>query len=444
MTIRSSNRSHPRLSSESGASLVEVLVVMVVLLVGVFTIIRIFPTGFDVLQYTGNATVAHRLAEAEVEFWRKNAENLPEAIVPILPGPPGYSVFDPTARPGDFTSGTGAYGDISLLRDDIRSKLGSRATEAEIDRWVGQNRQRRILGEITKIPAPSPVEVSGERYASIYTLAYAPIDWPETNPRDQFAADERIQIRGNSLFPVDVTNTPESELPQTLQRLRSRQYGINYKEALVYFPRSSRPRYFLASYTYRSGEGLKTVRSDRLVVPPTQTNPRGSQLPASVVQLGVNQPGSGVTEPGKFFGIEPGTEDVAPKFRYLPDNTPFSNEATDPYGAYEYKVLSRYPLGVQFTAALAFNPRGYAQQERGIGGVAVPLRARIDYIVKDWRVLHQDVTVPAEQAPYRVRLALPFYKQAGETVGDDSLEPWPGLGNPAQRLSIIAVDTSNG
>jgi len=183
MTSRPYNRIADPRRTERGASLVEILVVMVVLVIGIFTIIRIFPKGFEVLQGSANVTVAHRMADAEVEFWNKNAANLPEGIVAVTPGPPGYSGFDPTARPGDCTTGTNAYGDDDpQFRQNVQNKLGNNATEDEIDRWVGQNRQRRILGEVTRIPAPAPVVLNGEQYASVYPLAYAPIDWPAVDP----------------------------------------------------------------------------------------------------------------------------------------------------------------------------------------------------------------------------------------------------------------------
>lgn len=451
MTVRSetdnlSTRKPARLHRESGASLVEVLVVMVVLLVGIFTFVRIFPTGFEVLQMSANETVAHRLAQAEVEFWRKNSENLPEGIVPIRPGPPGYSQFEPAARPNDFTSGTGAYGDFSTLRDDVRSQLSGNVSEGEIDRWVGANRQRRILGEITRIPAPSPVEGGSEQFASVYTLAYAPIDWvPGGNPSDQHIADQYLQIRGNPLESVDITGLAGDALTQALLALDQRQYGINYRDAVVYFPRSNRPRYFLASYSYRTTDGgLKTVRADRLVVPPTQTNPRGGQLPASSVTLGVRAEGSpDYANLNVFRGIEPGTEDISPKFRYLADNQPFSNDREDPFSIYEYKVLSKYALGAAFTAGIAFNPRGFRERET-VRGLTVPLQARIDYLVKDWRILRQDVTLPTGNAPYRTRVALPLLKEAGVTTEADSLEPWPGMGSAGQQISVLAIDTANG
>jgi len=430
--------------SERGTSLVEILVVMVVLVVGIFTVIRIFPVGFDILQFTGDSSVAHRLSESEAEFWRRNAENMPDGIVAILPGSNGV-VADPTARPNDFISGTGAFGDNDPgLQSLIATRLqqaGYTPSAEEIDRWVGPNRARRIIGETTRIPVPS-VTSAGET-GSVYSLAYAPIEWSSKNVTDPNEAEQYLQVRGNALSPVDFTGIPKDSLSAAVSNLRSRQYGIDYANGVVYFPPSDRLHLFVATYSYNTAGGIQTVLSDPIVVQPTRRN---IALSNTGVLLGVARSGSGVFD-GAFKGIAPGTDSVSPKFRYVPANQPFS---TDPY---EYKMLSRYALGAQFTGGLVFNPRGYNMTETGPGGSTIPLQAKIDYTVKDWRVLHQDVPLPVSPPkdksiplPYRVTLALQFLKQAGVTTAENSLEPWQGLtvNSSASGYSVIAVDLSNG
>ena len=66
-----------------GQSLVEVLVAMVVLLIGIFGIIQIFPRGFGIINYSEHVSQAQSLARAALESARANAQNLPDSVVPI-------------------------------------------------------------------------------------------------------------------------------------------------------------------------------------------------------------------------------------------------------------------------------------------------------------------------------------------------------------------------
>src|SRR5438093_1203467 len=67
----------------SGQSIVEILVAMVVLLIGIFGIARIFPTGFGLIRYGEHSSKATRMAHAALEYARANAENLPDAVVAV-------------------------------------------------------------------------------------------------------------------------------------------------------------------------------------------------------------------------------------------------------------------------------------------------------------------------------------------------------------------------
>ena len=71
------------LRDNRGTSLIEILVVMVVLLVGIMTIIQMFPTGFKVVRAGESKSIATRLAQQELERWKAMTGNIPEAILPI-------------------------------------------------------------------------------------------------------------------------------------------------------------------------------------------------------------------------------------------------------------------------------------------------------------------------------------------------------------------------
>src|SRR5438105_3353964 len=117
----------------AGQSIVEILVAMVVLLIGIFGIIRLFPTGFGIIQYGQDVSQARKMVQGALEVARANAANLPDAVVPIDPGTGGMDTnYVPSTEDGDFTQPVPA---------DMR--------------FFGLNRTRRVLGEQTKIPSPT-------------------------------------------------------------------------------------------------------------------------------------------------------------------------------------------------------------------------------------------------------------------------------------------------
>ena len=69
-------------SSRRGTSLIEVLVVMLILLIGIMTVIQMFPTGFGVVKAGESRTIATKLAQQELERWKNMSQNLPDGILP--------------------------------------------------------------------------------------------------------------------------------------------------------------------------------------------------------------------------------------------------------------------------------------------------------------------------------------------------------------------------
>ena len=71
-----------RQRARRGVSLIEILVVLVILVTGILTIIRLFPSGFFSIQSTGNAALADGLGAAAIDLGAQSASSLPEAILP--------------------------------------------------------------------------------------------------------------------------------------------------------------------------------------------------------------------------------------------------------------------------------------------------------------------------------------------------------------------------
>ncbi len=71
----------PAPQGRSGFTLVEVLIALVVLMLGIYAMLRIFPRGYSALEMTQQRTIASQLAEAELNRWRLQPEAIPDAII---------------------------------------------------------------------------------------------------------------------------------------------------------------------------------------------------------------------------------------------------------------------------------------------------------------------------------------------------------------------------
>ena len=76
----SANNQRQRHGHQRGTSLVEVLIVLVILVVGIFSIARLFPGGFFAVRSAENNTFADRLAQAQLETLKQNDAFLLDAV----------------------------------------------------------------------------------------------------------------------------------------------------------------------------------------------------------------------------------------------------------------------------------------------------------------------------------------------------------------------------
>src|SRR3990170_7639328 len=66
---------------QDGFTLAEVLVAFAILVIGVLAALKIFPAGFASIQNNRNRALATRLAEQEIQRWKRLPARLPDAIV---------------------------------------------------------------------------------------------------------------------------------------------------------------------------------------------------------------------------------------------------------------------------------------------------------------------------------------------------------------------------
>jgi hypothetical protein len=365
-----------------GTSLVEILVALVVLVIGIFSLVRLFPIGFGTILYGEGVTRGNALARAELERVRAAAGNMADGVVPI----------DPETGRVDVTLQKG----IEFLPYPYPSVPGV----APDPRFSDLNRYRRVFGESTKVPAPTsefpglPIvnPSTGEREAiSLYSVQFSPI-----------YSDTRMQVySGTAMERVVLDRTPDAN---ELRELGEGRYGIDYRNAVLHFAPVPYDRQFRLEYSFTVPQGGNTFY-------------RSSSVPDAAIMVPPNMTRVGIQLPqGAQLEVE--EEQVYRAFRRLPNAVPFSR--VDPY---EFKVLNTV------TGMMGFNPLGAAPGNRhGTGGR--PLVAKLDYDVEDWHILREDRVVP-QSGPFNVNLTLPFIKKL-ESI-EENQQQYFGLVRPFPR-----------
>lgn len=401
-----------------GTSLIEVLVALVIFVVGILSVVRMFPGGFLTIKHSENVTQADRLAQAELERWRNRAANLPAAILPW-----GWDAAAAT---------------YTVIPDTDPDDLYESLPGIPYPHYDA-NRFRRIHAEATKIPVPSSNDWG---YGSVYVLAFTPVYWT-VNAND-----------GNS---IEVYSGPmrRRPIPRSLAYLRIgsySQYAIDYddrdgttEQAVIYLRPASYPRKYVISYSYWRSSGstqlpeLVSVVSDSINVPPGNLSDR-----YQAVDIPAPGGGAGLLRdtPG-FLGIDRGSESLHRGFR---DLTLVSNPTWNPDDPYEYMVKWDDRVGYA-SGVLLFNPYGYGYEEQTARGKE-PLTAYIDYTVLDWHIIAEEREVTDGTA----KLTLRFLKQIGQSHEYNG-QPYPGLSpdltgpsDPVLPLpyNVVAVDLDTG
>lgn len=362
----------------AGTSLIELLVVIVVFLVGILAMLQIFPGGLRVLQNTKNQSVAKQLARAEMERLTSRPDRLPGTIVDVQYAV-GASWVDIVANPNTPSSELGYTGQ-QLLNDGTVIRDGNNVGRHDL--LSASNRIRRIVGEGGSVPAPRQV---GGQFGGLMLLNFSPIAYDPNFPT-------LLQIYGNDL-------SKREGVPGF--RIRPWEYYLEDVEeptARIYLPRDTvvlrRYRLAMAAWVQSGGTvSRRTIIDSTIDVPP---DPSGG---AVVFDLSAYAAlGGGET----FVGAE--WESIEVARAYLPVASFTPNQP------YEYQVLDPR-LGV-----LLFNPAAHDYREPR-GGRRVPLAARVNYDVLDWRIIRDEFRI-SNLPPFQQRLQLGSLRVKGAQRAD--------------------------
>ena len=155
MLYFSHNRKTGAGRSQRGASLIEVLVALILLVVGIYSIARLFPGGFFSLRSAQDSDVADRLAQAQLEQLKQDNNFLLDAVY-MYSNEVGFFADNSNVLPnaaGTYTPPGGTVADATLA--DI-------------------NKARYISGETFTVPAPNTV-ASATNGVSVHVLNDGPI-----------------------------------------------------------------------------------------------------------------------------------------------------------------------------------------------------------------------------------------------------------------------------
>jgi len=386
-------------------------VALVILLIGAYVALRIFPAGFAAIERARQESLAARLADQEVQRWQLAAGSLPEAIVWA-----------------DSSSGSLIYNVNYAAYDPTDPLVGLRPN------WDNPNWQpdslykpRTIIGEVLPI-GEHPDPTTGVISVPLCRLRFGPLVHLYDNPAN-----------GDPLF-VYTTQYQRADTPDLLVNYTTSgakdwgRYYVNYRDGSIsfdYVPDAASAggydRRFRVEFTYLTAAGPGAPAERRydmwqttymITVPAdydstrlgsTRPPPQGRQGPLSLFGAGGPPPG--------FEGVVPASERVHQALIF--DGTPA------PSGPGHFtldKDVSAPDCHLLFAA--------------GDAGRTV----HVDYRARDWQILLEE-RVPDESL--QVQLVLGPLKNA-QYKNPPRQPDAPDRLIPGDDAMVIILDTDDG
>ena len=413
-----------RASRVAGTTLVEVLVVIVVLLIGILAVVQVFPSGLRILALNRSETIAIKLAQDESERVTGRNDQLADEIIPVTyrwdAANNRVAVFsDQDRNPEDFS----LIGD-GTITDTIGDVYDSGGHQLAYWPYVsGPNLFRRIVGEGGRVPAPRQV---GNYFGGLMILQFTPIVYNASVPGlFQIYGEDMIQKQG----PPQTGDTPQ---PYEYYVQNIDQSG----GALVLPADAFAQRQYRVALSAYIQNGTVTTKRDYIDITITVAPITGGGFYTLPLGAGDAQNPNplGLSGGETFQGAEMESVRVARIY----DKLDLSETFSDPY---QYKLLDA-DLGLILFSDQAFN----AYELRN--GHRVPLQARVNYDVYDWRVMRDEFRVPEGVVP-QVKLELGNLKVQGMRDVDDTKYNGLNLNLPngtgtTERRDIALLDMDSG
>lgn len=457
-----------RASGKPGFSLLEILVVLVVLLIGIMAVLRLFPGGFLTIQRTSEATSAQALI-AQMMEQQKNLDSPADSVISVQFNSLGEPFFQRDVMP-----------------DDLRTLRTAEVPPGTHPYFASDcNRINWIIGETFRLPVPTPNPATGS-YGSVHIIANGPVR--NLLKSDQLnGPNDTINVYGMPMERTEQSFVPSIDRPDTTPiLLNENQYAIDYaRRKIAFYPRASvstRPaplnvRVFQIRFEYYANGPNNTIRrlpmlTGTINVPdvPAPTNGEVLRPVWQAIFLGdPDLPGDtkGTIQPPGLnlqYGIARDTDDVSRAFRLITEIPAATSRRAPRWSEDPYEYVwhsSQMGANGEIPAnpgVLLFNPLGFnapVQTSRGVQ----PFQVRLDYAPFDNHIIREERAVP-NQAPYQVRLSLPFIHRSGdilEVPNNQGIEEpteykgmffwWTDITDPntmVQSPDLLVYDTSNG
>jgi prepilin-type N-terminal cleavage/methylation domain-containing protein len=440
--------------AQRGVSLIEVLVVLVILVTGILTIIRLFPSGFFSIQSTGNAALANSLGSAAIDLGAQSAESLPDSILPddlamddlasAVTNSAAYSNYDPD-DPNNLENARVVQNETITVPTAVNGrsvyvvKYGPVVMPADPATTTGV----AALPSYFTVNSPYWTAQPGNSLPStVVSTASAPaVAVPTDIPQDALAP-------GREQFLVDLTNK-KIAVPYAAYTLDGTTSVTATTPVLNVQDAASYEQKIIVVITCSNGMTYTKYLNVPAGTPRDKNNPFapfGSDNQAYLLDANTSG-GSGYQ--GGWFDPEMDYPDTTPGTSppsnvnwvsvalYRPYNgimtgTSFGN---DPY---QFDLLAGNIGGVNNAnpGAIGFNPKA------ATGSGAQARKAQVSYIVYSWGILREDHDVPAltgTGSTAEIRTAVPNLLRAGSANPDNSINP--GIAGSNESLIILDLDT---
>ena len=446
------------IKGEGAFTLVEVLVALVVLLIGAYVALRIFPSGFAAIERARQESLAARLADQEIQRWQLALGSLPEAIV--------WAYTDPTT--GELTYRT------RYDSEDVLPNAGN-------PNWEPNSvyRPRTVLGEVLAI-GDVTVDAGGVSVIRVplCRLRFGPLEplYDAPNP-----------LNGDPLF-IYTTEYERADQPAFLVHGNESgakdwgRYYIDYDAGTISFDYAPYERRFRVEFAYLTATGEhKELRYEMsevasmiyaTVVAPspggaarvgnvvtiTTTNSHGFAVGQSVIVSGVISVG-GTDFNGTFTIASVPTPTTFTYAQNDADDTGGGGTAESPISLWgaaappaDFRAV--VPLSERVHQAFVYDGAGAPTGPGHFtlsGNIDQPdsyllfhsidagRTVNVDYRVRDWQILLEE-RVPDDTL--QVQVTVPPIKPAGYT--NPPRQPNPDRVISGDPEMVIIVDTQDG
>jgi len=451
-----------RKRSNAGTTLIEILTVIVVFLVGILAIVQIFPPGLAVLRTTRGNTIANSLARSEVQRIQGQSNQIAEMIMPVsfIGGTTALIAVDSNVEPNELKPPMDSP--TQGLIDNQGNVMVGGSPVGQWSKVTGANIFSRVIGEGRPVPAPRQV---GTQFGGLMQLMFAPIYYFVDSGTGVGQAG-LLQVYGNDLVRrFGNRDIPGRENPNEFNP-RYRDWEFFYIGADdtddTNYPNEDQiwigvlkvggipvPQSYRVSFSFNYDNGGTISQYDVIVLgEPADGTLVGNYFVLPIRQLTAKAGlyGNPGFNPAGYLGIDWSTLRVQRVYDEIPAANAFA-----PSNPYQYKVLSSN-LG-----SILINPSAFDYKVRTARGIQVPLQARSDYTVYDWRIIRDEFRVPATGLN-NVKLVMNSLKSrssqgpdgrtngglGGAVAGDQSLwTPNVAGTNGSQDFILQDVDTGS-